>query len=41
LPIQAAFAASRLALPSTQQLSLDRDDAGRFRFTVQEVQEAR
>ena len=40
LPIQAAFAASRLVLPSTQQLSLDRDDSGRFRFTVQD-QEAR
>jgi pyrimidine operon attenuation protein/uracil phosphoribosyltransferase len=37
LPIQPAFAAARLTLPATQQLALDRDDAGRFRFTVQET----
>jgi len=36
LPIAAAFAASRLVLPSTQRLSLTRDEAGRFNFAVQE-----
>ena len=39
LPIQPAYAAARLALPATQQLALDRDDAGRFRFTVQDIQD--
>lgn len=37
LPIEAAYAASRLLLPASQQLALDRDEAGRFRFSVQEA----
>jgi pyrimidine operon attenuation protein / uracil phosphoribosyltransferase len=38
LPIHAAYAAARVALPAAQRLSLDRDDAqgGRFTFTVKE-----
>ena len=36
LPIQPAFAAARLVLPASQQLSLDREDGGRFRFSVEE-----
>jgi pyrimidine operon attenuation protein/uracil phosphoribosyltransferase len=38
LPIEAACAAARLLLPASQQLALDRDEAGRFRFSVQEAQ---
>ena len=34
LPMDAAFAAARIALPSAQRLSLARDDAGRFSFAV-------
>lgn len=34
LPIAAAFAAARLALPATQRLSLARRDDGAFSFTV-------
>ncbi|MBP8175023.1 pyrimidine operon attenuation protein/uracil phosphoribosyltransferase [Sphaerotilus sulfidivorans] len=41
LPIQAAFAAARIALPATQQIALDRDETGRFRFTVRDTQETR
>ena len=37
LPIEAACAAARLLLPASQQLALDRDEAGRFRFSVQEA----
>ena len=37
LPIEAAYAAARLLLPASQQLALDRDEAGRFRFSVQEA----
>jgi pyrimidine operon attenuation protein/uracil phosphoribosyltransferase len=36
LPIEAAFAAARIALPPTQKLALARDEAGRFSFTVEE-----
>jgi len=37
LPIEAAFAAARIVLPSTQKLSLARDEAGRLSFTVEEL----
>ena len=37
LPMAAAYAAARLALPASQRLSLARDDAGRFSFAVEEV----
>jgi len=36
LPIHAAFAAAKIALPSGQKLALARDDAGRFSFAVKE-----
>jgi pyrimidine operon attenuation protein / uracil phosphoribosyltransferase len=36
LPIQAAFAAARVVLPASQKLTLARDDAGRFSFSVKE-----
>ena len=36
LPIEAASAAARIALPATQKLTLARDDAGRFSFAVKE-----
>jgi pyrimidine operon attenuation protein/uracil phosphoribosyltransferase len=36
LPIDAAVAAARIALPAGQKLSLDRDAAGRFTFAVKE-----
>ena len=36
LPIQPAFAAARVVLPTTQKLTLARDDSGRFAFTVRE-----
>lgn len=35
LPVQADFAAARVALPATQALALARDDAGRFSFKVE------
>jgi pyrimidine operon attenuation protein / uracil phosphoribosyltransferase len=35
LPIEAAVAAARVALPDDQRLRLARDDAGPFRFAVQ------
>ena len=35
LPIQADFAAARVALPETQSLALARDVAGRFSFEVE------
>ncbi|MFM2054086.1 MAG: bifunctional pyr operon transcriptional regulator/uracil phosphoribosyltransferase PyrR [Pseudomonadota bacterium] len=41
LPIEPACAAARITLPATQQLALDRDEAGRFRFSVQDTQEGR
>lgn len=41
LPIQAAFAAARVTLPAGQQIALDRDEGGRFRFSVKAEQEAR
>jgi pyrimidine operon attenuation protein/uracil phosphoribosyltransferase len=36
LPIEAAVAAARIALPAEHKLRLDRDDAGQFTFAVQE-----
>jgi pyrimidine operon attenuation protein/uracil phosphoribosyltransferase len=36
LPVAAAYAAARIALPASQRLSLTRDEAGRFNFSVQE-----
>jgi pyrimidine operon attenuation protein / uracil phosphoribosyltransferase len=36
LPIQPAFAAARVTLPATQKLSLARDEAGRFSFSITE-----
>ena len=36
LPIEAAVAAARVALPDNQKLSLDRDTDGRFNFAVKE-----
>ncbi len=36
LPIQAAFAAAKVALPATQRLSLARADDGRFTFSIGE-----
>ena len=36
LPIQPAFAAARVVLPAAQKLSLTRDDAGRFSFSIRE-----
>ena len=35
LPIQAEFAAARVALPASQSLELARDEAGRFSFRVE------
>ena len=35
LPVQADFAAARVALPSTQSLALARDDQGRFQFSLE------
>jgi pyrimidine operon attenuation protein/uracil phosphoribosyltransferase len=37
LPIEAAFAAAKVALPATQRLSLARNEAGRFAFSVEEA----
>jgi len=37
LPIEAGYAAAKVSLPSAQKLSLARDDAGRFTFSVQET----
>lgn len=37
LPIQADFAAARIALPPAQALALARDDQGRFHFRIQEA----
>ena len=37
LPIQADFAAARVALPGTQSLALARTDSGHFHFQVKEV----
>jgi len=37
LPIEAAYAASRIVLPAAQRLSLARDDAGGFTFSVREA----
>ena len=36
LPIQAAFAAARVVLPATAKLTLARDAAGRFAFSVRD-----
>jgi pyrimidine operon attenuation protein/uracil phosphoribosyltransferase len=36
LPIEAAFAAARVALAPSQRLSLEKDAAGRFAFAVEE-----
>lgn len=35
LPVQADYAAARVALPAAQSLELARDDAGRFTFKVE------
>ena len=35
LPVEADFAAARVALPETQSLALARDEAGRFSFEVE------
>ena len=35
LPVQADFAAARVALPATQSLALARDDQGRFQFSLE------
>ena len=35
LPVQADFAAARVTLPQTQSLALARDEAGTFRFQVE------
>mgnify|MGYP003417902073 CR=1 FL=1 len=37
LPLQADFAAARVALPPSQSLALARDEQGRFQFQVKEV----
>lgn len=37
LPIEACYAAARVALPAGQILSLARDDAGAFHFRIQEA----
>ncbi len=37
LPVQADFAAARVALPASQSLALARTDAGAFHFQVQEA----
>ena len=37
LPIEPAFAAAKVALPATQRLSLARNEAGRFAFSVEET----
>jgi pyrimidine operon attenuation protein/uracil phosphoribosyltransferase len=37
LPIQAAYAAARVALPAAQRLSLARADDGRFTFAIEEA----
>lgn len=37
LPIAAACAAARIALPASRRLSLDRDAQGRFRFAVDDA----
>ena len=37
LPIEPAFAAAKVALPATQRLSLARNEAGRFAFSVGET----
>ncbi|MVT38136.1 bifunctional pyr operon transcriptional regulator/uracil phosphoribosyltransferase PyrR [Acidovorax citrulli] len=37
LPVQAEFAAARVALPATQSLALARADGGAFHFHVQEA----
>ena len=37
LPVQADFAAARVALPAAQSLALARDDSGTFRFQVKEA----
>ncbi len=37
LPVQADYAAARVALPDTQQLALARDESGRFSFKVEGV----
>ncbi len=36
LPVEAAFAAARVALPATQRLSLARDPAGLFTFALED-----
>lgn len=37
LPVQADFAAARVALPASQSLALARTDAGAFHFQIQEA----
>jgi pyrimidine operon attenuation protein/uracil phosphoribosyltransferase len=36
LPVEAAFAAAKVALPAGQRLSLSREESGRFAFDVEE-----
>jgi pyrimidine operon attenuation protein/uracil phosphoribosyltransferase len=36
LPIEASFAAAKISLPASQRLSLARDEAGRFEFTLED-----
>jgi pyrimidine operon attenuation protein / uracil phosphoribosyltransferase len=38
MPVDAAFAAARIALPPAQRLSLARADEGRFKFAVRSVE---
>lgn len=38
LPVEAAYAAAKVALPAGQRLSLSREDSGRFSFEVEEEQ---
>jgi pyrimidine operon attenuation protein/uracil phosphoribosyltransferase len=37
LPVQADFAAARVALPPTQSLALARDAQGQFHFQIEEA----
>ena len=36
LPMAAAFAAARIALPASQRLSLNREASGRFSFLLED-----
>lgn len=41
LPIAAAYAAARIALPASQRLSLTREPSGRFSFLVEDQEDRR